>query len=759
MTDTAEPPLVDRARAARTCADLAELLRVLRRRHARDNGDTPLTYRELAARTGWSRGIIGEYLLGNVVPPMDRFDQLVGLLGARSNEWGPLATARDRVEDALRADSASRREARRSPRQLPPAPAGFSGRAQEMAALDALVRTSGRGPLVLVLGAAGIGKTSLVVQWAHQAAADHPDGQLFLDLRGFHPKAEPLQITDALRGFLRALGVPEQQIPVAPDAQGDLLRSVLADRRVLMVLDNARDADQVRPLLPGAVGCTVVVTSRLRQVGLIAVDGARPLTLGVLDDDAARRLLADRLGQDRLDAEPEVAASILTACGGLPLALSIVAARACLTPGAALGESLASLTAGAGHDPHGDLNAVLSWSYHQLTPAAAQLFRRLGQHPGGEFTLAAAASAAALSTAATRSLLGQLTDAHVVQVRAAGRWAMHDLWRSYAADLAAADRAGVRRSVTGRLQDHYVHSGHRAGLLLEPYPDLPDPPALGRRVTVEALADLPAALEWLHRESATLSNLLDGADRPEVVVLLAGPLGYYLDWTGQHDRAAAVQTVGLDAARRSGDRRSAGRSHRLLGNTMFLLGRRPEALQHYAAALETFTGIDDHSGVGRTEYCLGIVSRAGGSSADALHHLARAAAAFQRGGDDIGLARAYNGWGWEHANAGNFDRAAELSTRALDLQRAGVDPNGEAQSWDTLGYARFGQGRHDEAISCYRRSLARWPAEPGHGLEVWNHLAQALAAAGDAESARAAAAAAAALSRQLEGPFPGASDR
>ncbi len=752
MAETAEPLLVDHARAARTPLDLAELLRALRRRHARDRGDSPLTYRELAAKTGWSRGIIGEYLVGNVVPPMDRFDQLVGLLGARRSELGPLATARDRVEDLLRAESAARRDARAVPRQLPPARAGFSGRVDELAALDVLVREPGPGALALVLGAAGIGKTSLVVQWAHQVSGEYPDGQLFLDLRGFHPKASPMLVSDALRACLRALGVPEQQIPVAPETQSGLLRSVLADRRVLMILDNARDADQIRPLLPGAGGCAVVVTSRLRQVGLIAVDGARPLTLGVLPDADSRQLLAARVGLDRLDAEPDIAASILTACAGLPLALSIVAARASITPGAALGESLASLTAGTGHDPHGDLNAVLSWSYTHLTAAAAQLFRRLGQHPGGEFTLAAAASVAGLSAPATRSLLGELTDAHVVEVQAPDRWAMHDLWRSYAVDRAgSADRAAVRRTATGRLHDHYVQSGYRAGLLLEPYPDLPEPTPVGRRVTPETFPNVSAALEWLHRESATLHTLLEAADRSDVVVLLAGPLGYYLDWTGQHDRSSAVQTVGLAAARRGGDRRSEARSHRLLGNAMFLLGRTPEALEHYAAALETFGAIGDHSGVGRTQYCLGIVSRAGGSSDQALEHLALAAEAFRRGGDDIGLARAYNGWGWEHARSGNFDRAAELSTQALVLQRGGVDPSGEAQSWDTLGYARFGQGRHDEAISCYRRSLARWPDDPGHGAEVWDHLAQALAAAGDAELAGAAAASAAELRQRLEG--------
>src|SRR5207249_350048 len=289
------------------------------------------------------------------------------------------------------------------PRQLPATPAQFIDRAAELAKLDDLTAQTaepdGEAQVRAVVGLPGVGKSALATVWAHRAAGHFPDGQLYVNLKGFGPAARPVLSEQAIRGFLQALGVPSAEIPESPDAQAALYRSVLAGKRVLVVLDNARDADQVRPLLPGSGRCAVVVTSRDRLDGLAATVGARLLTLDVMSEAESRELIVRRLGAARAKAEPEAVADLARLCAGLPLGLAIVAARAAARPGfrlaalsAELGGGDARLDALETADTTSSVREVFSWSYRQLSQPAALMFRLLGLHPGPDITVAAAAS-------------------------------------------------------------------------------------------------------------------------------------------------------------------------------------------------------------------------------------------------------------------------------------------------------------------------------------------------------------------------------
>ncbi|MEV0129147.1 tetratricopeptide repeat protein [Dactylosporangium sp. NPDC050688] len=474
----------------RTMPELASLLRDLRRRQSRRTGRPPLTYRQLAARTGWSHGIIGEYLAGRVLPPTDRFDDLVRLLGATPAEQAALASARDRVEEQRAAEHTEQRPRDRSgaehteqrlrdrsgvaPRQLPADLTTFAGRTWQLALLDRL--TAERRPIVLS-GTPGVGKTALAVHWAHQAAGLFPDGQLFLDLRGFGPSSrDPVAPADALGVALGLLGVPPAQVPAEPKSRAGMYRSLLRDKQMLIVLDNAATAEQVRPLLPGSGASLVLVTSRVHLPALVTVDGARPVTLDLLDAADARTLLAGRIGTARTDREPEAVDSIVAACARLPLALSVVAARAALHPDFSLAAIAAELSSAHGRldalrsdDPKADVETVFSWSYQRLTPPAQRLFRLGGLHPSPELGVPAAAALAGLPVAEVRPLLAELVRAQLVIEPRPGRFGMHDLLGAYASGLAdraepVAERAAARR----RIVEHYTRAATSAAMTLNP---------------------------------------------------------------------------------------------------------------------------------------------------------------------------------------------------------------------------------------------------------------------------------------------------
>ncbi|MEV4894652.1 NB-ARC domain-containing protein [Nonomuraea sp. NPDC055795] len=325
-----------------------------------------------------------------------------------------------------------------APRQLPRATAPFVGRRTELSALDTAQKTA---EVLVVVGCAGIGKTALAVHWAHRVAHRFPDGHLYVNLHGFDPNPQPLHPAEAIRSFLHALGVPRQRVPAETNAAAAMMRSSMAGRRLLIVIDNARDAAHVRPLLPGGTGCLVIVTSRNQLPGLIAA-GAAPVVLDPLPDADARQLLTGRLGAVRVDAEPQAVTEIAALCGGLPLALCIMAARAATHRGFSLGALAAELRATggrldalSGHDAFADLRGVFSWSYRILSAAAARMFRLLSLHPDHDIGVPAAAGLAGLPARQAHRLLTELHHAHLLAEPAPGRYRQHGLLRAYAAEL------------------------------------------------------------------------------------------------------------------------------------------------------------------------------------------------------------------------------------------------------------------------------------------------------------------------------------
>jgi Helix-turn-helix domain/NB-ARC domain len=366
------------------------------------------------------------------------------------------------------------------PRQLPPAPY-FVGRSGELEALTSLLTAVGRaggasGTVTIwaIVGPAGVGKTTLATHWAHEVSDHFPDGQLYASLHGFEPLGDPVSPDEGIHAFLDALGVPPAQIPASAQARAGLYRSLLARRSMLIVLDNARDPDQVRPLLPGSPASLVVVTSRHQLTGLAAIDGARPLVLDVLTRPDAHELLARRLGRERLAREPRAAQDLVRLCQRLPLALAIVAARAAVSPALSLGELAADLRVTAGRldamdtgEAATSLRASFSCSYRALSKPAARMFRLLGVHPGPDITAAAAASLAGLPAGPTHALLGELTRCHLVSERRLGRYSFHDLVRGYAAEQARTqDSDPERRAAIHRVLDHYLGAAHAAALAL-----------------------------------------------------------------------------------------------------------------------------------------------------------------------------------------------------------------------------------------------------------------------------------------------------
>ncbi|NUT95293.1 MAG: tetratricopeptide repeat protein, partial [Saccharothrix sp.] len=498
------------------------------------------------------------------------------------------------------------------PRQLPAPPPRFTGRAGELAALTDALGERGTVVISAIAGTGGIGKTWLALHWAHRHADRFPDGQLFVDLQGFSPSA-PLEPGAALRGMLTALGVEPRDVPADLAAQSGLYRSVLADKRVLVVLDNARDAAQVVPLLPGSPGCAVLITSRNRLTEVVARHGARPVALDVLGAAESREVLVSVLG-DREDVD-----DLAARCHGFPLALGIVAGRAAANPWLPLGALAASLRDDLGalddDNPAASLPAVLSWSVEALSAEQARAFAALGSVPGADFGPAAAASATGLPVDRARAVLRALEDAHLVRQHAPGRWSMHDLVKLYAA-REVSDRATLDRVV-----DHYLHTAFAADRLLDPH-RAPIELGAGTGVPV-ALADEAAALAWFEVEHA---NLL-AAQRvaaDDAVWRLAWCLDNFLVRRGHLVDTVLVWRSGVAAADRLGDPVVRTLAYRRLGTAAGEAGLHEEALSRLHSALELVTRTGDRQAEAHIRNNLAGAYERQGRPADALEHVGAA---------------------------------------------------------------------------------------------------------------------------------------
>ena len=663
------------------------------------------------------------------------------------------------------------------PRQLPAAVRHFTGREAELAALTGQVADAvGTVVISAVGGTAGIGKTALAVYFAHQVADQFPDGQLYVNLRGFDPAGSPVTPAEAIRGFLEAFDVPAERIPVTLGAQTALYRSLLAGRLVLVVLDNARDAGQVRPLLPGSPGCMVVVTSRNQLTSLIAVEGAHPVTLDLLSFAEARHLLARRLGAGRVAAEVPAVEQIITSCARLPLALSIVAARAATHPqfplaslAGELGDARGSLHALGGGEPPADPRAVFSWSYQQLTPQAARLFRLLGLHPGPDTTIYAAASLAAVPTEQARGSLIELAQAYLVTERTPGRFAFHDLLRAYAIEQARAhDIEDEQQAAISRVLDHYLHTARAASIRLHPRArplTLPPPPP---GVLPEEPPDCAAAWAWFDAEHPVLLAAVEQAaatGRDTHTWQLAWTLMVFLFRLGRWHDWAATQHTALNAARRHNDRVGQAHAHAGLGFACRWLGRYDEACTYLQQALDLFAELGDAVRQGEAHTELGGVVEYQHRFADALMHDQQALALFRAAGYRRGQAKALNDAGWHHALLGDHHEALAHCEQALALSREVGDRRGEAYTLDSLGYAHYRLGDYERSANYYQQSIARLrEVRSSYYLAlVLGHLGDTLDAAGDQPAARAAWQQALAILDHLGpirtlGPGPGHSD-
>jgi DNA-binding SARP family transcriptional activator len=365
------------------------------------------------------------------------------------------------------------------PAQLPGDLPTFAGREPELSRVSRMLSPDSESPLVAICaidGMAGIGKTTFAIHWAHHVAKHFEDGQLYLNLHGFDASASPTTPTDALGALLYSLGLPTGDMPDDLDARAGMYRSILAGKHVLIVLDNARDVEQIRPLLPGSPGCLVIATSRNPLAGLAMTEGAWLLTLKLPSVLTARETLQRRLGLDRVAAEPDAVEEIIQLCGRLPLALAIVAARAAAHADFTLASIATDLRRTRGRlDAFGtagvaaDARTVFSWSYHHLTPPACRLFRLLSLHPGTDITVAASASLLGDVPETASRLMAELTSTALITEHQPGRYAFHELTRAYAAELSdGIDTDTGRREALARLLDHYLHSSHAARVELKP---------------------------------------------------------------------------------------------------------------------------------------------------------------------------------------------------------------------------------------------------------------------------------------------------
>jgi tetratricopeptide (TPR) repeat protein len=648
-------------------------------------------------------------------------------------------------------------DARAVPRQLPVAVQHFAGRTRELAVLKRLLRgraeTGGTVVISAIGGTAGIGKTVLAVYWAHQVADRFPDGQLYVNLRGFDPTGQVMEPAEAVRRFLDALGVAPQRLPADLDAQAALYRSKMAGRRMLVVLDNARDTSQVRPLLPGAPTCLVLVTSRNRLTGLVAADGAHPILLDLLAPAEARELLTRRLGTDRTTADPQAVEEIITRCARLPLALTIAAAHAATHPDLPLHTLAAELRDASGRldalttdDPATDVRAVFSWSYQNLTPGGARLFRLLGLHPGPDISTAAAASLAALPPLQTRRQLAELTRVSLLTEHTPGRYALHDLLRAYSADLAHThDSAGQRRAAVGRMFDHYVHTADAAARLLDPARDLISlaltSSALG--VTPEEMSDQGQALAWLTAEHPVLLAAVRQAAEVGSDIHtwhLAWTLSTFLDWQGHWRDLTTTWQTALPAAGRLDDPTAQALAYRYLAAADIRLGRYPDAHTHLGHALDLFAQAGDQAGQAFAHYGFSMLWERQGRPDQALGHVQQALTLCRAAGHRSGEAYSLNGLGWYHALLGDHRQALTYCQQALTLLQELGERWEEANTWGSLGYAHHHLGHHTQAADCYQHALhlVRDLGDRYREAEILTHLGDTQHAAGDPTAAHTA---------------------
>ncbi len=599
------------------------------------------------------------------------------------------------------------------PAQLPHDVRGFVGRDRELSDLDEVLAGAEPIRIVLIAGTAGVGKTALVVRWAHRVHERFPDGQLYVDLRGYGPD-EPVSAADGLAAFLRALGVEGADIPTDLADRAAMYRTLVAGRRMLIVLDNARTPDQVRPLLPGGRTCFVVVSSRDALIGLGVREGAHRVLLDRLPADEALDLF-HRTGGERVRAEPQAAAALVERCARLPLALRI-AAEQIKSRGGVSATDLADELADQQHrldaldvdgDPHTAVRTVFSWSYRHLRPAAARLFRLWGLHPGHVVEPHGLAVLADDDPRVTRRTVATLVQAHLAEEVAPGRYEMHDLMRAYATELALADEPVERRdAAVRRLLTWYLHTTVAARFAVDPGVrriDLGTPPPQVPRFT-----DRAAGLRWFAMERPNLvAAVRMASERGEYALcwqITAALLTFFHlgkhwdDWFTTHDLAIA-------AARTTGD--LAGQAHILngLGVVYGNINRNDDSFAAHREAADLYERAGDRSGAAWNINNLGVLHDDLGDIPEAVACYEAALALFRELGDPRGQGLALCNLADVHRQLGEPELALEALGRAMSIQQAGGERGGQRITFANLGDLHREAGDHAAAVESYRSAL------------------------------------------------------
>lgn len=657
-----------------------------------------LSQDDLAERANVSVRTIRKIEAGRITRPRPATIQLL------ADAFGLTGTDREDFCVAAVAGPAPASADRDIPAQLPADVPGFVGRVDEMGRLTRLLDAAAfTGPVLIsaISGTPGVGKTALAVHWAHRVRDRFPDGQLFVDLRGYDAR-QPVHVGDALAAFLRALG--RDEVPVDIDERAATYRSLLAGRRMLVVLDNAATVEQVRPLLPGSPTCVTVVTSRDSLPGLVARNGARRVELDALTLAEAARLIEALVGERAL-VDPAATSALARHCCQLPLALRIAAEVAASRVGAPLADLVGELADQSRRldlldlpdDPQAAVRSVFSWSFRRMPSGAARLFRLLGLHPGADFDDYAAAALAGTDVANAAGDLDLLVRAHLVR-RSGHRYSLHDLLRAYAAELVAADEGAA---AVGRLLDYYLATAASAM-------DTLHPAEVGRRPRVAAgggpapsLSDPAAALAWLDAERTTLIAVTGYAARngaPEHAVRVAATLFRYLESGAHHVEALTVHTHALHAARAMGATADEGYAMMNLGTVHGHQGRMAAAADYHRAAIALFQQADDLGGEGRAVGNLGWCLADLGQPHEAVELYLRARELCARVGDLVGEGRAWSNVAAVYGWLGETRQSVAANEKALTIFRGTGEQGGEARIRANLGAQCVELGRADEAI-------------------------------------------------------------
>lgn len=634
------------------------------------------------------------------------------------------------------------------PRQLPAVVPGFTGRAKALQELTALLEDGNR--LAVVCGIPGVGKTALTVQWAHQVANRFPDGQVYLDLRGYS-SGPPVGPDQALALAIRAFGVSGEDIPLQQDAMVGMYRSITSDKRALVVVDNAPSAAHVRPLVPGGSGCMTVVTSRDRLAGLVAREGAHRLELGVLSPEEAPAVVISVLGPERVLREEHAVEELVRLCGYLPLALRITAANLSDRPHQTVAEHIAELVGGdrltalaVDGDDDAAVRTAFGHSYAALDPLARTLFRRMGVAPGPELPARAAAALIDRGEDAAAPVLRTLITAHLLEMRSAGRYGLHDLLRLYGRDRCEAEESPADTgSAVGRLYDHYLDMAVAAARVVRP-DFLVLSSASGHTFTGAA-----EALQWFDTERATLVTAIEKAvelgQAPMAWLLTDALRGCY--WLRRHTAEwLAVARVGLAAAERPGNAQAAAAMHLSLGTAHWSAGELRTAVEHFSRAVSSsrvagdryrefstlgnlggvyselgalhdaadcfvrelafYTEIGDTPRRARALGNLGLTNLRLGRLTEASDNLRTSVELREAIGETRSAANSLGALGIVHRYLGDLDQAAVFLRRAQQLNHDHEDPVGEAAAWDDLARVHRDAGRPEEALRCAEQALA-----------------------------------------------------